>query len=122
MTRDYWHEHEGVLCFEMEAAGLMNDFQCLVIRGVCDYADSHKHKQWQPYAALTAAAFAKELLLEIPPLLPTASQPNDAAQENTESRDRQARQVNYFSGAVSTGGGKVFSGNQFDSGGDSISM
>ncbi|KAF2193167.1 purine and uridine phosphorylase [Zopfia rhizophila CBS 207.26] len=38
----------GVLCFEMEAAGLMNSFPCLVIRGICDYADSHKNKKWQP--------------------------------------------------------------------------
>jgi nucleoside phosphorylase len=52
----------GVLCFEMEAAGLMNRFPCLVIRGICDYADSHKNKKWQPYAAATAAVYAKELL------------------------------------------------------------
>ena len=56
----------GVLCFEMEAAGLMNSFPCLVIRGICDYADSHKNKSWQSYAAATAAAYAKELLLVIP--------------------------------------------------------
>jgi nucleoside phosphorylase len=55
-----------VLCFEMEAAGLMNSFPCLVIRGICDYADSHKNKTWQPYAAGTAAAYAKELLLVTP--------------------------------------------------------
>jgi hypothetical protein len=36
-----------VLCFEMEAAGLMNSFPCLVVRGVCNYADSHKNKRWQ---------------------------------------------------------------------------
>jgi len=57
----------GVLCFEMEAAGLMNSFPCLVIRGICDYADSHKNKKWQPYAAGTAAACAKEVLSVIPP-------------------------------------------------------
>ncbi|KAL2845935.1 WD40-repeat-containing domain protein [Aspergillus pseudoustus] len=56
----------GVLCFEMEAAGLMNTFPCLVIRGICDYADSHKNKDWQPYAAATAAAYTKDLLLVIP--------------------------------------------------------
>jgi nucleoside phosphorylase len=56
----------GVLCFEMEAAGLMNSFPCLVIRGICDYADSHKNKRWQGYAAGTAAACAKEVLLVIP--------------------------------------------------------
>jgi nucleoside phosphorylase len=56
----------GVLCFEMEAAGLMNSFPCLVIRGICDYADSHKNKRWQLYAAATAAAYAKEVLSMIP--------------------------------------------------------
>jgi nucleoside phosphorylase len=45
----------------------MDSFPCLVIRGICDYADSHKNKIWQPYAAATAAAFAKELLLVIAP-------------------------------------------------------
>jgi hypothetical protein len=51
----------------MEAAGLMNSFPCLVIRGICDYADSHKNKRWQSYAAATAAACAKEVLSVIPP-------------------------------------------------------
>ena len=55
-----------VLCVEMEAAGLMNNFPCIVIRGICDYADSHKNKTWQPYAAATAAACAKELLSVVP--------------------------------------------------------
>jgi nucleoside phosphorylase len=62
VTRDKIAESLGAICFEMEAAGLMDDFPCLVIRGICDYADSHKNKRWQPYAAATAAAFAKELL------------------------------------------------------------
>ncbi|KAF2180123.1 purine and uridine phosphorylase [Zopfia rhizophila CBS 207.26] len=62
VTRDRIANEEGVLCFEMEAAGLMDSFPCLVIRGICDYADFHKNKRWQPYAAATAAAFAKELL------------------------------------------------------------
>ncbi|KAE8160965.1 hypothetical protein BDV40DRAFT_313437 [Aspergillus tamarii] len=61
-TRDKLARELGILCFEMEAAGLMDDFQCLVIRGICDYSDSHKNKQWQGYAAATAAAYAKELL------------------------------------------------------------
>ncbi|EUC39412.1 hypothetical protein COCCADRAFT_152 [Bipolaris zeicola 26-R-13] len=57
----------GVLCFEMEAAGLSRSFPCLVIRGICDYADSHKNKQWQAYAAGTAAAYTKEILSVISP-------------------------------------------------------
>jgi len=64
--REQLRENLGVLCVEMEAAGLMDDFSCLVIRGICDYADSHKNKRWQPYAAATAAAYMKELLCIIP--------------------------------------------------------
>ncbi|RYP09549.1 hypothetical protein DL764_001234 [Monosporascus ibericus] len=52
----------AVLCVEMEAAGLMDNFPCIVIRGICDYADSHKNKIWEEHAAAVAAAFAKELL------------------------------------------------------------
>lgn len=37
----------------------MNNFPCLVIRGVCDYTDSYENKRWQPYAIETAAAYAK---------------------------------------------------------------
>jgi nucleoside phosphorylase len=65
-TREVIRKETGALCFEMEAAGLMADFPCLVVRGVCDYADSHKNQQWQGYAALVAAAFAKELLGYVP--------------------------------------------------------
>jgi nucleoside phosphorylase len=62
ITRDKIAKEEGVICFEMEAAGLMDNFRCLVIRGICDYADSHKNKIWQPYAAATAAVYARALL------------------------------------------------------------
>ena len=56
-----------IICVEIEAAGLIDLFPYLVIRGICDYADSHKNKKWQPYAAATAAAYMKELLSVIPP-------------------------------------------------------
>ena len=65
-TRDRLAKEHGMLCFEMEAAGLMNQLPCLVIRGICDYSDSHKNKQWQGYAALAAAAYAKALLSVVP--------------------------------------------------------
>ncbi|KAK9485193.1 hypothetical protein V1527DRAFT_452484 [Lipomyces starkeyi] len=61
--RDKLGRELGVYCVEMEAAGLMNNYPCLVVRGICDYADSHKNKGWQGYASATAAAYAKELLL-----------------------------------------------------------
>ena len=77
VTRDKLSsELGGVLCFEMEAAGLVNSFQCLIIRGICDYADLHKNKKWQPYAAATAAACAKELLSLIPPTIVQTSLPD----------------------------------------------
>ncbi|KAF1814297.1 purine and uridine phosphorylase [Eremomyces bilateralis CBS 781.70] len=61
-------KEKEVLCFEMEAAGLMNHLPCLVIRGICDYySDSHKNKEWQGYAAMTAAAYAKAILFRIAP-------------------------------------------------------
>ena len=64
--RDDLSHQMGIFCFETEVAGLMDDFPCLVIRGICDYADSHMNKRWQPYAAAVAAAYAKELLSVIP--------------------------------------------------------
>ncbi|KAJ6109604.1 hypothetical protein N7486_001839 [Penicillium sp. IBT 16267x] len=65
--RDAFAGQNDVLCFEMEAAGLVNHFPCLVIRGICDYSDTHKNKEWQGYAAMTAAAYAKDLLYRIVP-------------------------------------------------------
>ena len=62
VKRDQLREELDVLCFETEAAGLMLDFPCLVIRGICDYSDSHKNDKWQRYAAAVAAGFTKELL------------------------------------------------------------
>ncbi|KAL6886925.1 hypothetical protein GGI43DRAFT_273204 [Trichoderma evansii] len=67
LVRDDLIERKDILCFEMEAAGLMNHFPCLVIRGICGYSDSHKNKAWQRYAAMTAAAYTKETLKYIAP-------------------------------------------------------
>jgi nucleoside phosphorylase len=67
LDRDKLAKNKGVLCFEMEAAGLMDHFPCLVIRGICDYSDSHKNKAWQGYAAMAAALYARDLLGKIHP-------------------------------------------------------
>lgn len=71
--RDEFVKQNNVLCFEMEAAGLANHFPCLVIRGICDYSDSHKNDAWQGYAAMAAAAYAKDVLKRL--------QPHQVAQE-----------------------------------------
>lgn len=63
--RDRLRNDLGACCVEMEAFGLMNHFPCLVIRGISDYADGGKNDKWQPYSALTAAAYAKGLLLQL---------------------------------------------------------
>ncbi|KAF3150493.1 hypothetical protein TWF594_009137 [Orbilia oligospora] len=65
--RDELRDRHNVICFEMEAAGLVDNFPCLVIRGICDYSDDHKNNLWQPYAALASAAYAKDLLRVIQP-------------------------------------------------------
>ncbi|KAM0255032.1 hypothetical protein ACHAQJ_006180 [Trichoderma viride] len=74
LIRDKLSAEKDVLCFEMEAAGLVNLFPCLVIRGICDYSDSHKNKEWQGFAAMTAAAYAKDLLCQIHPIKVEAEQ------------------------------------------------
>jgi len=60
--RDRIAKEEQVIAFEMEGAGVWDTFPCVVIKGVCDYADSHKNKNWQRYAAATAAACTKAFL------------------------------------------------------------
>ncbi|KAL4740396.1 hypothetical protein BDV11DRAFT_214403 [Aspergillus similis] len=60
--RDCLVQSEGVLGFEMEGAGVWDNISCIIIKGVCDYADSHKNKAWQAYAAATGAAAAKSFL------------------------------------------------------------
>ncbi|KAL7794329.1 ankyrin repeat-containing domain protein [Trichoderma ceciliae] len=67
IVRDRINQSLGgeVLCIEMEAAGLMNNFPCIIVRGICDYADAQKNKDWQEYAAAIAAGFTKELLQHV---------------------------------------------------------
>ncbi|KAI0135106.1 purine and uridine phosphorylase [Daldinia grandis] len=67
LIRDRLSKEKDVLCFEMEAAGLMNHFPCLAIRGICDYSDTHKNSAWQGYSAMVAAAYAKDLLSKVAP-------------------------------------------------------
>ncbi|KAL9946973.1 hypothetical protein ACHAP6_007470 [Verticillium nonalfalfae] len=63
-ARDRLTQRHNVVGFEMEGAGLWGNLPCLVVKGVCDYADSHKQKGWQNFAAATAASTAKALIEE----------------------------------------------------------
>ncbi|KAF5587312.1 kinesin light chain [Fusarium subglutinans] len=65
---------EEVIAFEIEGAGVWDSFPCIIIKSGCDYADSHKSKVWQRYAAATAAACAKAFLgFWVPSLTPGTS-------------------------------------------------
>lgn len=65
--RNELRDRYNLIGLEMEAAGTMNTIPVGVIRGVCDYADSYKNKDWQPYAAAMAAAYGKAILKLIQP-------------------------------------------------------
>ncbi|KAM3485147.1 hypothetical protein MY8738_001615 [Beauveria namnaoensis] len=69
--RNKLRDRYKIIGLEMEAAGTMNRIPVGVIRGVCDYGDEHKNKDWQPYAAAMAAAYAKAVLAQIGPSRPT---------------------------------------------------
>lgn len=60
--RDSIARRESVIAFEMEGAGVWEEMPCIVIKGVCDYADCHKNKLWQHFAAATAASASKAIL------------------------------------------------------------
>lgn len=60
--RDKLANEAGVIAFETESAGIWDEVPCIVVKGVCDYADSHKHPGWQNYAAAAAAAASRAIL------------------------------------------------------------
>lgn len=65
-ARDRLGQELDVICFETQAAGVMNVLPCLPILGISNYSDSHESEEWNKYAAATAAAYARELLESIP--------------------------------------------------------
>jgi nucleoside phosphorylase len=127
--RDRIAAEEDVIAFEMEGAGVWDSFPTVVIKGVCDYADSHKNKKWQAYAAATAAACAKGFLREwrgFDQASPAATLSHKTSErQNVEtgrqrSEPEQAQQSNQFSGTfisagamsindtINSGGGPIY--------------
>ncbi|KAH7026264.1 uncharacterized protein B0I36DRAFT_248435 [Microdochium trichocladiopsis] len=92
-TRDELARVYGAICVEMEAAGIANELQCVVIRGICDYADSHKTKLWQEYAAATAAAYAKHLLTQMRRSYPQRRKRKRAGSGGSSPEARERRGV-----------------------------
>ncbi|KAM0471568.1 hypothetical protein ACHAPX_009224 [Trichoderma viride] len=65
--RDSIAKPKGIIAFEMEGSGIMEEIPCVVVKGVCDYADCHKSKKWQDFAAATAASALQAILEYLPP-------------------------------------------------------
>lgn len=65
--RNELRDRFGGIAIEMEAAGMMTRLPVAVVRGISDYADAYKNDDWQPYAAVTAASYAKEILTRLGP-------------------------------------------------------
>ncbi|KAJ1326043.1 ankyrin repeat domain-containing protein 50 [Microdochium nivale] len=61
--RDRISSTHNLIAFEMEGAGIWDEMPCIIVKGVSDYADSHKHKLWQPFAAAAAAAATKAVII-----------------------------------------------------------
>jgi hypothetical protein len=80
-------------CIGMEAGGIINNMDCLVIRGVSDYADSHKNDIWHDYAALTASACAKAILGYVHPVPAQGSRKAIEARRKIEEAKRRHQAV-----------------------------
>ncbi|KAL3455122.1 purine and uridine phosphorylase [Aspergillus heterothallicus] len=57
--------YKDALCFETEAAGIMDEIPCIVVRGISNYADTHKQDDWREFAAAASAAYCKALLYRL---------------------------------------------------------
>ena len=63
--RDKLSMEQNILCFDMDVEEMIQQFPFLVVRGICDYSDSHQKGEWHGYAALMAAAYARDVLLQL---------------------------------------------------------
>ncbi|KAK2037824.1 hypothetical protein LZ31DRAFT_158417 [Colletotrichum somersetense] len=87
VLRDKLAKEHGVLCFEMEAAGALTDFRCLVIRGISNYCDAFKNDEWQGFAAAAAAGYARELFFHLPVAIEENVRPRHFIVPFTQNRD-----------------------------------
>ncbi|KAH7327805.1 hypothetical protein B0I35DRAFT_1645 [Stachybotrys elegans] len=60
--RDELAQIENLMALEMEGAGVWDIIPCIIVKSVCDYADCHKNKKWQQFAAAMGASVMKALL------------------------------------------------------------
>ncbi|KAH8651690.1 hypothetical protein BGZ61DRAFT_541995 [Ilyonectria robusta] len=91
----------------MEGAGVWDEVPCIVVKGVCDYADCHKYKGWQSFAAATAASACKAILEGY---IQTDKAPNASAGDDTGSRNSPTASTPQQDRAASAPQGPVFHG------------
>ncbi|KAM0203118.1 hypothetical protein ACHAPI_001292, partial [Fusarium lateritium] len=89
--RDQIATQNNLIAFEMEGAGVWDEVPCILVKGICDYADSHKNKAWQDFAAATAAAVAKAILRRY-----AAHNGDQISTLKTESSPGKAREPCYY--------------------------
>ncbi|KAF9889051.1 hypothetical protein FE257_008028 [Aspergillus nanangensis] len=87
--RDQLAQQYDIFCFEMEAAGALAGSNCLVIRGISDYCDSHKNNEWHGYAAAVAAAYARQLLFHVPSMATRAPASLPITSDEHIAKERQ---------------------------------
>ncbi|KAJ4855339.1 phosphorylase superfamily domain-containing protein [Trichoderma breve] len=89
--RDRIAAQHNLIAFEMEGAGAWDEVPCLVVKGVCDYADSHKNKQWQDFAAATGACVMKAILARY--VVAEGAQGSALTQTNGQSVQNNTRSI-----------------------------
>lgn len=96
--RDRIASEHNLIAFEMEGAGAWEEVPCLVVKGVCDYADSHKNKRWQDFAAATAACVMKAILDRY--IVTDGAQGSALAQLNGEISYTSSSLYSFFSSRI----------------------
>jgi len=83
----------GAYCVEMEAAGLMNEFPCLVIRESVTMRIRTKTKQWQGYAATRRSGLYQGTVISDPCELIQSGRGHQVANARLDSSIRQEPSV-----------------------------
>ncbi|KAM0327013.1 hypothetical protein ACHAQA_006136 [Verticillium albo-atrum] len=112
LDRDRIANQHKIIAFEMEGAGAWDEMPCLVIKGICDYADSHKNKDWQDFAAATAAAVARAVIERCPKDDDPGAKSKDSPSRGTSGSGLQRPDA----GSGASEGGRTISNNTFASG------
>ena len=73
ITRTKFAKEHGISAYDCGVGNVLDSIvgsRCgsfLIINGIADYEDGSKNKEWQPYAALAAAAYMKTLVQSYKP-------------------------------------------------------